>query len=358
MRLRDPRTQFILALLVLLAALGTVVSLGIKGLTDVDRANRVVFSDHFQHAVAIDQLSLGVARVHIVSLEIAGASTEAFADEARARLDEIEIPAVESALTTIRAQSKGTASEAQITRIDSDWNAFLALTTHGVLAPGAPLEASRSQAAAFTALVQARLNPIITFMNARRPVEYAAAAKAAASAHRVFARSRTWLIVGTIFALLGALAMIRVGWTLKRLLELEGEARDHGESTREYTVALQATESEDEAHELLRRQVERTAPAGSCAVVLARNNSDDRLEPRTVVPDNEVLRDSLRDATPKSCLAIRFARSHVEGLESAPLISCDICGGLPGVSTCEPLLVGGIVTGSVLINHQDDRSHP
>jgi thioredoxin reductase (NADPH) len=52
---------------------------------------------------------------------------------------------------------------------------------------------------------------------------------------------------------------------------------------------LQATENEDEAQELLRRQVERTLH-GARAVVLARNNSADRLEPTTSLVELDVLR--------------------------------------------------------------------
>jgi diguanylate cyclase (GGDEF)-like protein len=85
--------------------------------------------------------------------------------------------------------------------------------------------------------------------------------------------------------------------------------------------------------------------------VLARNNSADRLEPRTSLVELDELREPLEHATPRSCLAVRFARSHNQGGGRVPLTSCQLCGGLPGVSTCEPLLVGGEVIGSVLVAH-------
>jgi diguanylate cyclase (GGDEF)-like protein len=86
-------------------------------------------------------------------------------------------------------------------------------------------------------------------------------------------------------------------------------------------------------------------------VVLARNNSADRLEARTSLVELDELRDPLEHATPRSCLAVRFARAHTEGTARAPLTNCDLCGRLPGVSTCDPLLVGGEVIGSVLVAH-------
>ena len=74
--------------------------------------------------------------------------------------------------------------------------------------------------------------------------------------------------------------------------------------------------------------------------------SDDRLEPRTALASLTALAPRLEQATPRSCLAVRFARSHAEGGERVPLTSCELCGQLPGVSTCEPLLVGGQVIGN------------
>ena len=108
------------------------------------------------------------------------------------------------------------------------------------------------------------------------------------------------------------------------------------------------TENEDEAQELLRRQVERSI-AGSRAVVLTRNNSADRLEPKTSLEDlpSSAHRSPVRS---RSCLAVRFGRSHARGARGQALMNCEICGALPGASTCEPLLVGGEVIGSVLIN--------
>jgi diguanylate cyclase (GGDEF)-like protein len=51
---------------------------------------------------------------------------------------------------------------------------------------------------------------------------------------------------------------------------------------------------------------------------------------------------------------VRFGRGHLEGGEQEPLMSCEICGQLPGVSTCEPLLVSGEVIGSVLTNQETE----
>jgi diguanylate cyclase (GGDEF)-like protein len=112
------------------------------------------------------------------------------------------------------------------------------------------------------------------------------------------------------------------------------------------------TENESEAQDLLRRHLERSLDRAR-VVVLTRNNSADRLEPKTSLGELDALRDSLDGATPRSCLSVRFARTHTEDGSGNALMGCEVCGGLPGVSHCEPLLVGGEVIGAVLINQAE-----
>jgi diguanylate cyclase (GGDEF)-like protein len=116
----------------------------------------------------------------------------------------------------------------------------------------------------------------------------------------------------------------------------------------EYSEMLQAAESEEEADELLKRQLQRSITASS-VVVLRRNNSADRLLPTTEA--DAVLADRLGDAEPRSCLAVRFGRMHEQGESAQPLIGCAICAQASGISTCQPLLVGGEVLGAALVRH-------
>ena len=122
----------------------------------------------------------------------------------------------------------------------------------------------------------------------------------------------------------------------------------------EFTQLAQSAEAEDEAYELLRRQIERSIP-GSRATILNRNNSDDRLEPATALPDGSPLVERLLGAQPRSCLTVRFGRSHQEGPHRQPLLSCEVCGNMD-FSNCEPLLVGGEVIGAALVQHPQPLS--
>jgi diguanylate cyclase (GGDEF)-like protein len=129
----------------------------------------------------------------------------------------------------------------------------------------------------------------------------------------------------------------------------EGEL-EYQRSQGQFVDAMQVSETEDEAHEMIKRHLERSIPA-STVVVLNRNNSDDRLEARSAVEAGSALAEALDGARPRSCLAVRFGRRNEDGGDRSPLLSCEICGKLPELSTCNPLLVGGEVIGSVLLTH-------
>ena len=101
---------------------------------------------------------------------------------------------------------------------------------------------------------------------------------------------------------------------------------------------------------LLQRYLERILAPQTNAVVLNSNNSSDRLEAAVPLPDGSPLAQTLRGAEPRSCLAVRSGRTHREGSSRLALLSCPVCAPCPGASLCVPLVVGGKVIGSVLLN--------
>ena len=163
--------------------------------------------------------------------------------------------------------------------------------------------------------------------------------QAAASAARV-----TGLLVGV--ALLG----LAIGGLFLRL----GIGRIRGnlapsQDQAEFADTLQIANDEDEAHRLLQRHLERTLTA-TAAVVLNRNNSADRLEAVTPLPEDSPLAGTLRGAQPRSCLAVRSGRTHHQDGGRPGLLSCAVCAAATGASSCVPLTVGGEVIGSVLLS--------
>jgi diguanylate cyclase (GGDEF)-like protein len=126
----------------------------------------------------------------------------------------------------------------------------------------------------------------------------------------------------------------------------EAERRYAGGQAR-FGEAMQVAEDQAEGHGLLIRHLEAGAP-DAAITVLIRNNSGDRLEPAVPLPDDSPLAEPLEHAKPRGCLAIRLSRPVDQGASSDEIITCEVCGAQEGESTCQPLLVGGEVIGSVL----------
>ena len=114
----------------------------------------------------------------------------------------------------------------------------------------------------------------------------------------------------------------------------------------QFSEALQLAESEEEAHGMLLRHLERVVD-GSEVAVLNRNNSADRLESVAPLAPDSTLREGLEHAEPRSCLAVRSGSAHEEGNQG--LLACSVCSGGAGRSLCTPLTVGGEVIGAVLV---------
>jgi diguanylate cyclase (GGDEF)-like protein len=150
----------------------------------------------------------------------------------------------------------------------------------------------------------------------------------------------------------GSDELASLGDALDEMVNRRAIGAEHQEIQSEFVDTLQVTDSEEVAHDLLKRQVERSI-AGSSVVILNRNNSQNRLEATTPVPADSSLTETLTEAKPRSCLAILFARPHSEDQEREPLTRCEVCGETGRRTMCEPLLVGGEVIGSVLVEHRE-----
>jgi diguanylate cyclase (GGDEF)-like protein len=143
----------------------------------------------------------------------------------------------------------------------------------------------------------------------------------------------------------GLAVLLALGlWVLAR-----GE-RARRRDARGFSDTLQVMQTQDETYDLVKRYLERVLPR-SKVVVLARNNANDHLEPRTRASDIPGLEAKLLDAASDGCLAVRLGRPFEHGPGHEPLLSCSLCGGLKR-AYCVPSLVGGEVIGSVLVEHQ------
>ncbi|MDQ3067919.1 MAG: diguanylate cyclase, partial [Actinomycetota bacterium] len=155
------------------------------------------------------------------------------------------------------------------------------------------------------------------------------------------------VLLSLAFAAAGGLLLVR---TRRRAQRRQAVEAAYYASQREFAETLQVTESEGEAHALVKRHLERSL-VDSTIVVLNRNNSQNRLEAATPVEPSSALARKLVDSSPSSCLAVRLGRTHGQSVENEPLLTCDLCS-QHARTTCVPSLVGGEVIGSVLVSHE------
>jgi diguanylate cyclase (GGDEF)-like protein len=157
--------------------------------------------------------------------------------------------------------------------------------------------------------------------------------------------------VATAIAIAAAVVLAALlaaaGLLLTRRMANNEQKRQHDQST--LRELLQASESERESRGLLIRHVERMIGGTGAAAVLNRNNSDDRLELTGGAVGSALEHAKTEQMRPRSCLAVRLSHAYDHDPGTEGLQQCEICGAVEGATTCEPLLVGGKVIGSVLV---------
>jgi diguanylate cyclase (GGDEF)-like protein len=313
-----------------------------------------------------------------------------------AELDQSVDPATDAELAQLTAlhARDGQAERAQVARLAQGWTQFMALRGTGVLASGR----STTDVIAHDDRLSGQISTIFGPLSAITQTESALEATRAAQAHTTAVNTYhtsvllIWAIaIGALFLGVGSMLLLTrnvvprirrysqfasavaggdlsdrlaprgsdelttLGRALNEMVNRRSVGAQHQAVQSEFVDALQVTDREEIAHDLLRRQLERSIP-GSSVVVLNRNNSENRLEATTRLCENSSLKQTLIDAKPRSCMAVLFARPHREEPEHEPLTHCEVCGKTGGRTTCEPLLVSGEVIGSVLVEHPDPLS--
>jgi CHASE3 domain sensor protein len=161
--------------------------------------------------------------------------------------------------------------------------------------------------------------------------------------------------ISVLFSVAGWLAIGRPAAVRARRDRSEARRRDRQAL---FARSLQFMDSEEETHGLVQRHLEQSID-GSGVVVLQRNNSADRLEATTALPEGHPLVGVLETAAPRDCLAVRLGAPRSS--TSNELLNCAVCGRSERELTiCTPLLVSGEVIGSVLVEHDEelDESAP
>jgi HAMP domain-containing protein len=354
----------VLAPLIFAVALAGVVGLGSMR-AEFDR----VFADNIHTSQVSTSLGAEFARANDIALRLATATDPGERNELLVTLDGSVVPAVDTGLSQLEAlhASDRVSERASVRRLAQRWSQFVALRDTGALnTPSSAVGARQANDRLVDQLI-AIFGPLSAITQSEAALEATHAGNAHARAVQTYDMSRLviWAIaIGACVLGIGSMVLltrnvvprirrysqfasaVATGDLSVRLasrgsdeLAALGRTLDEMIERREFVDILQVTDREEVAHDLLKRQVERSVP-GSSAVILNRNNSDDRLEATTVLPEDSPLKLSLSGAKPRSCMAVLFARSHSEDPDRTPLTRCEVCGKTGRRTTCEPLLVG------------------
>jgi diguanylate cyclase (GGDEF)-like protein len=393
-----PRASFPIAAKFAVMLAASVVALfavgfaGLHGLADLDAHVNSLYRDHIVTLQRTAALADDTSRAAEVALQIIASNDRTDIAGLNEQLDTVIVPRVNADIEALRAAHAADSSSerAKVEQVAGLWASFLKLRRGETLDAIVAGPSAIQRDGALAQQVRAIFEPIERLTTEQSRLETTQAADLAKQAQASYHRSDALLLlIGIVSILIGAavVAMLtravvprirrysdfasrvaagaanssvavtgrdelsELGRALNEMVRRRiSEQRREGAQT-EFAEVMQLTETEEEAHNLLKRQVERLIPQSS-VVMLNRNNSADRLQATTALPDASPLVSTLENAKPRSCLAVRFARTHSEQLDGDSLVNCEVCGTAAAFSTCEPLLVGGEVIGSVLATHR------
>jgi diguanylate cyclase (GGDEF)-like protein len=385
MRMPRPRTvlpalrsvggKFVAAITVVVLGLAAVAAIATAGLNALQRDIDMLVGADIAAVRGVNDLVTALFEAERAALEVAGQRSNGRLD---VTLDQVLLPRVRQQLRTVDALTAGDPGAAdRLGEIRTDLDTYVALRRIELAEP-------RDQVARLFQRMTASAQEL-------RSSESARVRASGAAAMSTFQTTRVRLLAATVvFALVtivivglllrdllrrirrygryaravaagrpveplavtGVDELSDLGLTLVHMVDRTQLARQREADQAEFADTLQVTATEDEAHELLQRHLERSMP-GAAVVVLKRNNSENRLDAATTVAPDSPLAGRLSGIEPRTCLALRFGRGHEENPVRPPLLRCALCVDGELRSTCEPLLVGGQVIGSVVVTYVD-----
>jgi diguanylate cyclase (GGDEF)-like protein len=383
--------KFFGVLMVLGPLMVALAVVGVLGLRSMKSSFDLVFARNIHVSQVSTTLGADLSHAEEITLQLPPAPPGT-RRALNATLAETVIPEVSAGLSQLAAlHAHDDAGErGQVAQLDRGWARFLSLDQAGRF-DSAGHRRGRKWAARVDGEIAGIFSPLRAVTQAEAAQEQVKAAQEHAQAERTYDSSLLEIAVITVAALVlgigsvllltrnvvpriqrysrfasavadgdlsdrldprGSDELAALGCALDEMVEHRSADRRHVAAQDEFVTTLQVTDSEELAHDLLKRQVQRSI-SHSSVVVLNRNNSENRLEATTALPDTSTLNQSLVDAKPRSCLAVRFAHQHSETPDQEPLTRCEVCGHTGRRSTCEPLLVGGEVIGAVLVEHDE-----
>jgi diguanylate cyclase (GGDEF)-like protein len=320
-------------------AVAVIGAMGVLGVRSAAQSEERLTTDELSTATITARLGHQIDVAYAEGQRAAADRDRTARTQRAAELHNVQVPAIEATMAALRRihDSDEPAELADIARLGREWAGLRSVLNSDDLTTGDQGALDR---------LETSYSPVADHMQALTARE-AVDARANHEHSSGYVTRIIWgiaagvLLAGVLFAGL-AVAVAR------RLRQAIEPAREQVE----FADTLQLAENETEAHHLLQRHLQRLV-TGSSVTILNRNNSADRLEAVTAIPEGSPLTAALAHAEPRSCLAVRSARTHDEDDQRPGLLGCSVCSSCPGVSTCTPLHVGGEVIGSVLVNRTE-----
>ena len=388
--------KFLLTTALLVPAIFTLALIAAHGLQHMHDSATTLAGARLKTVLDTSNLVSAASRLHETALMQVAADTAGVDAAVNAGLDQTLLPQFETAVAVLRQDYDGdTVGQARVDLIHDALQPYLRLRHQRIAAIGAATTPGRrpvlnaSDRTDLTQRIDGIFSAIVTDGEKLRDEAAARARQTGLEADRTYSSTLVNLAVGVLvvftLSLSAVAAMIRnvlprirsystfaarvaagqptsrlrprgfdelseLGRALNAMVDQRAATTDSESAQSEFVDTMQVTGTEDEAHELLQRHLQRCLPEAE-VVVLRRNNSANRLEAATGLPSDSPIGGRLLGAEPRSCAALRIGKTHREGTGRAPLLSCTLCGHDDRPSTCEPLLVSGEVIGSVLVTH-------
>jgi diguanylate cyclase (GGDEF)-like protein len=380
--------RFQLVLAVLVIVLGGVGWAGLSSLSAAHRSLETIYRTNVIDQRAVTNLIGVLDDTEVLILSGWASPGRDARSQLASRLNAVDLPQIQVAVASLHGFVSDNAKEARIARdLAAHWAAFQVQWADGTWGNGHyPTRATR------VAAVTSALAPLTADADQINALEDADGTKAVRQARVDGGSSRQTMILVLAFGVIVSLAAVlwltravlprvlsfarfagriaqgdygarlevqgddelgRLGRTLDDVAERRHQAAAFENTQAEFSNALQLIGDEREAQNLVRRHLERSIPDAT-VTVFNKNNSADRLEAVTTLPADSPLSAALSGASPRDCLAVRGAATFTETPEHEPLLGCKVCSGCPGNKTCTPLLVGGEVIGSLLIEHEHE----
>jgi diguanylate cyclase (GGDEF)-like protein len=379
--------RFFVVLAVLVPSLLAVAGVGAWGLQRTAQAASFQYTNNVRTIVAIETLGDDLSSSRDAALMMLVTEDADAQQQLQSRLVADLAPRVEVGFASVSnlLDPKDPSSGGQLAQMLDDWRRFSSLMATGQL-----LQRDAHQRSAIAAQVASNLDPVVALGRdiAKHEADEARDAHDIALAQR----TRSLQLMGLVLFVALASGVGAIVWLIRTVLPriraysrfasrvAEGDdepmrermgndeigqlgnvmqdmaargrfRRLYEQTQLEFSETLQLTADESEAHAVLKRHLERSLTETD-VTVLNRNNSADRLEAVTPISPDSPLLSRLEGAKPRSCLAVRHARTHRQGEGLDPLVACSVCDGCATRSSCTPLLVSGEVIGSVLALHE------